>query len=48
MRSILGLHVDGGLAFDYHVSQICKQARKKDTIHLRYVKLWTKINKEYL
>ena len=28
---LLGVHIDGRLNFDYHVSQICKKASKKNT-----------------
>ena len=31
MYLIVGIHIDGGLDFDYQVSQICKKARKNYT-----------------
>ena len=41
---LLGVHIDHRLNFDYHVSQICKKARKKYVLYLGYVNIWIRIN----
>ena len=28
-EKLLGVHLDGGLSFDYHISEICKKASRK-------------------
>ena len=45
---LLGVHIDGRLAFDYHVNQICKKASKKIPALSKYVNIWIKINRECL
>ena len=45
---LLGVHFNGRLHFDYHVSQICKKACKKYTLYLAYVDILIKINGECL
>ena len=34
-EELLGVHLDSGLPFDYHISEICKKASRKDCVLAR-------------
>ena len=40
VRLLGGVHIDGGVDFDYHVNQICKKTNKKLDVYLRYLNIW--------
>ena len=33
---LLGIYIDNRLNFDYHISQLCKKAGKKDIFSLKF------------
>ena len=33
---LLGIYIDNRLNFDYHISQLCKKAWKKDIFFLKF------------